>query len=103
MTTCGWLWIYAGSALMLLELVVPGFVLCFFGLAAATVGALRLMLGEVRLREYGFALLLGIAQAFVREHVRALSRQRAGRAKQQRQHEAQAKAKLLHIQIPFRG
>ena len=47
MTSCGWLWIYAGCALMLLELVVPGFVLCYFGLAAATVGALRLMLGDV--------------------------------------------------------
>jgi membrane protein implicated in regulation of membrane protease activity len=31
---------------MLLELVVPGFVLCFFGLAAATVGALRFAFGE---------------------------------------------------------
>ena len=46
MTTCGWLWIYAGLALMLLELVAPGFVLCFFGLAAATVGALRFVFGE---------------------------------------------------------
>lgn len=46
MTTCGWLWIYSGLALALLELVTPGFVLCFFGLAAATVGAARLALGE---------------------------------------------------------
>ena len=46
MLTCGWCWIYAGCALMLLELVVPGFVLCFFGMAAATVGAIRLGLGE---------------------------------------------------------
>ena len=46
MTTCGWLWIYAGLGLVLLELVVPGFVLCFFGLAAATVGVLRLVFGE---------------------------------------------------------
>ena len=46
MTTCGWLWIYAGSALVLLELVVPGFVLCFFGLSAATVGLLRFAFGE---------------------------------------------------------
>ena len=45
MTACGWLWIYAGLALMLLELVAPGFVLCFFGLAAATVGALRFLFG----------------------------------------------------------
>ena len=46
MTACGWLWIYAGLALTLLELVAPGFVLCFFGLAAMTVGALRFAFGE---------------------------------------------------------
>ncbi len=46
MTTCAWLWIYAGAALMLLELIVPGFVLCFFGLSAATVGILRFSFGE---------------------------------------------------------
>ena len=46
MTTCAWLWIYAGAALMLLELVAPGFVLCFFGLSAATVGVLRFAFGE---------------------------------------------------------
>ena len=46
MTTCAWLWIYAGAAPMLLELIVPGFVLCFFGLSAATVGVLRFAFGE---------------------------------------------------------
>ena len=46
MTTCAWLWIYVGAALMLLELFVPGFVLCFFGLSAATVGVLRFAFGE---------------------------------------------------------
>lgn len=46
MLNCAWLWIYAGSALMLLELIVPGFILCFFGLSAATVGVLRFALGE---------------------------------------------------------
>ncbi len=46
MTSCAWLWGYAGLALMLLELIVPGFILCFFGLAAASVGALRAFLGE---------------------------------------------------------
>ena len=46
MLTCAWLWIYAGAALMLLELIAPGFVLCFFGLSAATVGALRSVFGE---------------------------------------------------------
>ena len=47
MTSCGWLWIYAGSALVLLELVVPGFILCFFGLSAATVGMLRFAFGDL--------------------------------------------------------
>ena len=46
MTSCAWLWIYAGAALMFLELVVPGFILCFFGLSAATVGVLRFLFGE---------------------------------------------------------
>ncbi len=46
MTSCAWLWIYAGAVLVLLELVVPGFVLCFFGLSAATVGVLRFVFGE---------------------------------------------------------
>jgi len=46
MTSCAWLWIYAGSALVLLELVAPGFVLCFFGLSAATVGVLRFAFGD---------------------------------------------------------
>ena len=46
MLSCAWLWIYAGAALMLLELVAPGFVLCFFGLSAATVGVLRFAFGE---------------------------------------------------------
>ncbi len=46
MTSCAWLWVYAGLALMLLELIVPGFILCFFGLSAATVGVLRFIFGE---------------------------------------------------------
>ena len=46
MTGCGWLWLYAGAALMLLELASPGFVMFFFGLAAATVGLVRFGLGE---------------------------------------------------------
>lgn len=40
---------------MLLELVVPGFVLCFFGLSAATVGVLRFAFGEA------FALMWQLA------------------------------------------
>ena len=45
MLSCAWLWIYAGAALMLLELIAPGFILCFFGLSAATVGVLRFAFG----------------------------------------------------------
>lgn len=35
-----WFWLYAGALLMLLEMLAPGFVVFFFGLAAATVGLL---------------------------------------------------------------
>lgn len=45
MLSCAWLWIYAGAALMLLELVAPGFILCFFGLSASTVGVLKFVFG----------------------------------------------------------
>ena len=44
--SCGWLWLYAGAFVMLLELATPGFVMFFFGLSAATVGLLSLFLGE---------------------------------------------------------
>lgn len=46
MLSCGWLWLYSGALLMLLELASPGFVIFFFGLAAATVGGIRLLLDE---------------------------------------------------------
>ena len=46
MMSCAWLWVYVGIGLMLLELVVPGFILCFFGLSAATTGVLRFLFGE---------------------------------------------------------
>ena len=46
MLSCAWLWVYAGAALMLLELIAPGFILCFFGLSAATVGILRFAFGD---------------------------------------------------------
>jgi len=36
-----WLWMYTGAFLMLAELASPGFVVFFFGLAAATVAALK--------------------------------------------------------------
>ena len=36
-----WLWMYAGAFLMLAELASPGFVVFFFGLAAATVSLFK--------------------------------------------------------------
>jgi len=47
MTSVGWIWLYLSAFLMLLELTLPGFVIFFFGLSAATVGVLRIILGEV--------------------------------------------------------
>ena len=38
----GWIWLYIGAGLMLAEILVPGFVMFFFGLSAATVGLLML-------------------------------------------------------------
>ena len=38
-----WLWMYAGAFIMLAELASPGFVVFFFGLAAATVSLLKWM------------------------------------------------------------
>ena len=46
MTSCGWLWLYAGAGLMLAELLAPGFVVFFFGLSAASVGLCRFAFGE---------------------------------------------------------
>ena len=41
-----WLWLYAGAFLMLAELMAPGFVVFFFGLAAATVGLAMFVLPD---------------------------------------------------------
>lgn len=46
MTSCAWMWVYAGLLLMLAELLVPGFIMFFFGLAAASVGFCRFCFGE---------------------------------------------------------
>lgn len=45
MTSCAWTWMYIGAFLMLAELLLPGFVIFFFGLSAATVALLRFMFG----------------------------------------------------------
>lgn len=42
-----WLWLYAGVILMLLEILAPGFVIFFFGLAAATVGGVMFIVPEL--------------------------------------------------------
>lgn len=39
-TAAPWIWLYVGAFLMLAEILAPGFVIFFFGLAAATVGLL---------------------------------------------------------------
>lgn len=41
-----WLWIYAGCFLMIMELAAPGFIIFFFGLSAATVGAIGMVVGD---------------------------------------------------------
>ena len=46
MFDCGWLWLYAGGVLMLLELATSGFIVFFFGLAAAATGICRIVMGE---------------------------------------------------------
>lgn len=46
MTSCAWMWMYIGAFLMLAELMLPGFVIFFFGLSAVTVGLFRFALGE---------------------------------------------------------
>ena len=44
--SAGWIWLYIGAGLMLAEILTPGFVMFFFGLSAATVGALVLLLPD---------------------------------------------------------
>lgn len=46
MTGIGWLWLYFGAFLMLMEFFAPGFVIFFFGLSAATVGVIRMAAGD---------------------------------------------------------
>lgn len=46
MFTADWIWLYIGAALMILELISPGFVVFFFGLAAATTGVLTMFTGD---------------------------------------------------------
>lgn len=43
-TAQAWLWLYLGAFLMLAELVSPGFVVFFFGLAAVTVAGIKALM-----------------------------------------------------------
>ena len=42
----GWIWLSLGAVLMILEIMAPGFVIFFFGLAAATVGLVWFAVGS---------------------------------------------------------
>lgn len=46
MFSVSWMWLYLGAFFILLELVMPGFVIFFFGLAAVAVGVCRFIFGE---------------------------------------------------------
>lgn len=46
MTSCAWMWMYIGAFFMLAELMLPGFVIFFFGLSAVTVGVFRFAFGD---------------------------------------------------------
>jgi membrane protein implicated in regulation of membrane protease activity len=71
----GWLWLYAGAAVMLFELLTPGFVVFFFGLSAATVGALRLSVGDAFGQTWqivSFSVLTILYLAFLRRWCKRL-------------------------------
>ena len=75
MFACGWIWMYAGAALMLLELVTPGFVLVFFGLSAATVGMLKLSFGDAFTMSWqlvSFSVLSVLYLAFLRRWLKSI-------------------------------
>lgn len=65
MTACGWLWVYAGLGLMLMELLAPGFVIFFFGLSAMTVGALRLVFGDAFDATWQFASFSAFSVVYI--------------------------------------
>ena len=44
--SAGWMWLYIGAGLMLAEILMPGFVIFFFGLSAATLGVLIFVLPD---------------------------------------------------------
>jgi membrane protein implicated in regulation of membrane protease activity len=46
MMSVGWLWLYLGAFLMLMEFFAPGLIIFFFGMSAATVGVIKLAAGD---------------------------------------------------------
>ena len=65
MITNPWIWIYIGVGLMFLELIVSGFILCFFGLAAATVGVIRFIIGDAFDLTWELAVFSGLSVAYI--------------------------------------
>jgi len=65
MTSCAWLWMYAGAFLMLAELLAPGFVIFFFGLSAATIGLLRFAFGDAFTLTWQLAAFSGFSIAYL--------------------------------------
>lgn len=75
MTSCAWLWMYAGAALMLMELLAPGFVIFFFGLSAATVGLCLFALGEAFTPTWqfiAFSVFSVLYLAFIRRWLKSI-------------------------------
>lgn len=73
MFTAYWIWLYIGAALMMLELISPGFVIFFFGLAAATTGIVKMFLGDnftITWQILSFTLFSVIYLAFLRRVVK---------------------------------
>ena len=65
MTSAGWIWLYVGAGLMMLEVVTSGFVVFFFGLAAATVGLLRFCLGWEFTLTWQFVAFSALCVAYI--------------------------------------
>lgn len=73
--SCHWLWMYAAAFLMLTELLAPGFVLFFFGLAAATTGLIRLAFGDAftpTWQLFAFSLFTVVYLLFLRRWMKSL-------------------------------
>lgn len=70
-----WLWLYAGAILMFLELSAPGFVIFFFGLAAATVGGVLFLCPLSVTGQVVLFTVLSIAYLFgLRRYVKSVFR-----------------------------